>query len=424
MRFKYLFIMLLATITFRSFSQINIFSPYTRYGIGKPVFGGNGQNIALGNTSIGCRTKNTINSVNPASYTSQDSMSFVFNISLTNNLTQFNTTDLSENKYKFYFNDISIGFPITKWLKSSIGLKPYSSVGYSTKFELENENFGNFYYGLNGSGGFNKFYIGNSIEIAKRISVGFNFSYLFGSITHKIIIENSDYHIFDVRNSANYNAKGLQLNLGIQYYQKLLNNFRLTVGLIYDLNTNMNAYKDITYYNQTSYIYNNSEKVVTDTIMYVYNEKIDITIPQKIGAGFTLEYKEKISLYFDYSQQDWTNTPFQNINNSLSNSTSYNIGIEFVPNKYSFKRYSDHIRYRIGAFYSDSYLMVQDENLIDKGITAGLGLPLDNGKTMFNIAYEFGIFGTTNNNLVQENYNRFTFNLIIYDFWFFKRKFD
>jgi len=43
---------------------------------------------------------------------------------------------------------------------------------------------------------------------------------------------------------------------------------------------------------------------------------------------------------------------------------------------------------------------------------------------MLNIAYEYGKFGTTSKNLIQENYSRLTFNLVLYDFWFNQRKFE
>jgi hypothetical protein len=41
-----------------------------------------------------------------------------------------------------------------------------------------------------------------------------------------------------------------------------------------------------------------------------------------------------------------------------------------------------------------------------------------------NFSCSFGKRGTTENNLIEENYTAFGVNLTLYDFWFLKRKFQ
>jgi hypothetical protein len=62
--------------------------------------------------------------------------------------------------------------------------------------------------------------------------------------------------------------------------------------------------------------------------------------------------------------------------------------------------------------------------LTDFGISFGVGLPLKRSKTSFNLAFEWGQRGTTDDNLVKENYAKVTMNLTLHEFWFLKRKFE
>src|SRR3972149_7598212 len=110
MRLNYWTILVMIIFSPEASGQININSPYSRYGVGRQVFGGNGQNTGLGGTAIGFRAQNAINSINPASYTAQDTLSFILNIGMVCNYNMLKTSDLEDERLKSYFNDFSIGF--------------------------------------------------------------------------------------------------------------------------------------------------------------------------------------------------------------------------------------------------------------------------------------------------------------------------
>jgi len=73
--------------------------------------------------------------------------------------------------------------------------------------------------------------------------------------------------------------------------------------------------------------------------------------------------------------------------------------------------------------YND-YLMVNDYQLEDYGITFGLGLPVKSIRSSLNLSFTYGTRGTTDYNLVKENYGIVTFNVTLHDLWFRKRRFD
>ena len=80
--------------------------------------------------------------------------------------------------------------------------------------------------------------------------------------------------------------------------------------------------------------------------------------------------------------------------------------------------------YRLGGYYSNYYLQVNDIQLEDYGITFGVGLPIRTVKSSINVAFTLGTRGTTEYNLVKENYGIVTFNVTLHDLWFRKRRFD
>jgi hypothetical protein len=54
----------------------------------------------------------------------------------------------------------------------------------------------------------------------------------------------------------------------------------------------------------------------------------------------------------------------------------------------------------------------------------GMGLPLGGSKTMINLSYELGQRGKIDNVFIKETYGIFSLNLTLYDFWFYKQKYD
>src|ERR1035437_4194693 len=75
-------LLVLSLLIFAQFanSQNNTNSPYTRFGYGDISDNNNGEQKAMGGVSIGSRSSSSINTMNPASYSAVDSMTFMFDI--------------------------------------------------------------------------------------------------------------------------------------------------------------------------------------------------------------------------------------------------------------------------------------------------------------------------------------------------------
>ncbi len=82
------------------------------------------------------------------------------------------------------------------------------------------------------------------------------------------------------------------------------------------------------------------------------------------------------------------------------------------------------IRYRFGAYTSDTYLQLKNQQLKETAVSFGFGLPLKRSGTLLNLSAEFGQRGTTDEGLIKDNFARFKIGLVLSDIWFIKRKYD
>jgi hypothetical protein len=168
-----------------------------------------------------------------------------------------------------------------------------------------------------------------------------------------------------------------------------------------------------------------------DTLKYV-NDDGNILFPQRIGAGVTYVYDNKLLLGIDYIYQDWSKALFFDHDYALAKSSSLRFGMEYVPMPLTDTRkgkYWQRIKFRMGGHYTKSYVQVDGEQVNNYGISMGVGLPWKNEKklytnTYFNISYELGQRGTTDNGLLKEIYHIITIDLNLYDFWFLQPKYD
>jgi len=78
--------------------------------------------------------------------------------------------------------------------------------------------------------------------------------------------------------------------------------------------------------------------------------------------------------------------------------------------------------WRLGANYSNSYIKVNNKSTSDFAITAGIGFPFRTIKSILNIYMEYGKFGTTNFDMIKENYFRLGINFTLNENWFFKAR--
>ncbi len=403
--------------------SVNTYSPYSRYGVGQIPTRGFASTKAMGGISQTIRNPFGINYLNPASYTAQDSMSFILDFGMETGGTKYETLEQSATNGSGGIHHIAISFPMTKWWGASIGIVPYSHVGYKIKnYETDPillSSIGRIKYYHSGEGGINQAFIGNAFKL-KNLSVGFNLSYFFGSLDY---INEIVYPLDKQSSYANFKEKNsivigdVALSVGAQYtlfVNKEDNNY-FQFGATLDNESSIRA--------KRKYFAQSELAGSADTVSFKDSTYGQITFPRNISIGAAYNYKNKIFTSIEYSTQDWSNSMFLGTKQPLSNSQTYRFGVEYTPNRNDLKSYFKRVNYRFGSHYTNSYIKINNDQVNEYGVSAGFGFPFRNN-TKFNISFELGQRGTTNNNLVRETYGLFSLSLTFYDFWFIKRKYN
>src|SRR6185312_12525484 len=75
-----------------------------------------------------------------------------------------------------------------------------------------------------------------------------------------------------------------------------------------------------------------------------------------------------------------------------------------------------------GVYYGNSYLQINGEQIKDMGVTAGFGINSLKTPLAYSITFQYGVKGTTKNNLIRENYFNVTFNINYGSIWYTKGK--
>ncbi|MBS3774246.1 MAG: hypothetical protein KGY70_03575 [Bacteroidales bacterium] len=423
MRIKWIFIILSLALFYsiNSYSQKGIYSPYTRYGLGEMVDQNMGNTMGFGSITSGIRMNDVINYSNPASYTAQDTNSFIFDVGISANASLQRSSDDQITRRALGFDHLAIGFPVFRWWKSSIGIVPLSQVGYHVKTTTNPNGIDEMENRFEGEGGIRQFYIGNAFDLTKNLSVGVNYYYLFGNTTYNstaALPEDPYSGLF--QKDLNFHLRGSRFQTGLQYEFNLSENSNLTLGVSHDLSTNLDLEKSYEFF--SFYQYNDNQGVTRqDTIDRIQQTKDSkFQYPQGWSGGFALQGR-KLIFGADFEYQDWS-TLEEEFDN-LSDSYSLRGGMQYTPDEEALGSYLQRVDYRLGAFYKQSYLNLNNQQLKDFGITFGLGLPLRYNRTKFNIALKLGRRGTTSENLIEENYAMVNFNITFQDFWFIKQKY-
>lgn len=456
-----------------AFAQPSNNSPYARYGLGNMNYGVNVRTAGTGLTGIALREDSLsllINFVNPASYTSLGLTSF--DIGVYGNVATISSSTSSQNVNKANLSYFAFGFPVysirvknkadtvVKYDENdqvirninrrvvwggAFGLREFSSINYSVN-DIHNDTTGAFgttddfgyEYKFQGDGGLNQFFIGMGLSPFKNFSIGINASYLFGRMNRIQRLEFYDDYYFNVKKEEFTDVGGFYVDYGLQYTLPVKNRGHLlTFGATFahPMKVRANSTTLARTYTLTSY----GEDIPRDTMLYRVIKGGNISMPWKYGFGLNWRIGNKWTIGAEHNQELWsTYRDVNGKNDSLTDAWRTSAGIEFTPSvpetNRGFWAYFGKMYYRLGGHYAMTQYKINGVQLPDYGITLGLGFPLRKERTlkqhrpfmqsMINIAVEWGQRGTTNKNLLLENYWNFKIGFTLNGDWFNKYKYQ
>ena len=361
-----------AATALSTFAQTNgSNSPYSRYGVGLLADGGNAFNKAMAGTAYGMADSKQLNTLNPASYAAIDSLTFLFDFGLSLQNANVSAGGTKTNVKNTSVDYITAGFRIAPKLGMSLGLIPFSTVGYNTTSEkkissghddiTQTTTF-------SGDGGLHEAYLGlgwNAFSTPKHaLSVGANAGYLWGNLNHIVYMTFDDTNINSSRQVYDANLRTYKLDFGLQYAYSLGAKDRLTLGVVYGLGHDIN--RPACYYNQKT----SSSSILASDTLTAANA---FSLPHTLGAGITWSHGHSLRIGADYTLQKWGSAhspavvnvagePFYTaVKGNYTDRHRVSLGMEYVRNPESLK-WNHRIRYRLGLAYSTPYTKVDGQD--------------------------------------------------------------
>lgn len=387
-----------------------VMTPYSRYGYGILHDNATSAQRAMGGVGYAMSSGRQINAMNPASYASIDSLTFLFDMGIDATALWSKEGDMSGKNFGGGLDYITMQFPITKYMGASVGLLPFSSVGYSFGNKIDNGS--NTY---EGSGGLNQLYAGLSGRFFNHLSIGVNASYLFGTTINDIYAKTSagSTALFE----RVMQVRDWRIQAGIQYGFNIGEKNKVTLGAVFTPGKDLLG-------KTWGVQYDINTDAKPDTLGYT-STKGKYSLPNSWGGGINYEWDNRLMAEVDFTYQSWKDAKYSALEGfgdapRFDNRWEIAAGVQYIPKLRG--NYAQRIQYRLGGFYNHDYLLIHNNNIQEYGVTAGVGLPVNGFKTVVNLGFEYRHRQASPQALVKEDYFNITLGVNFNEMWFWKNK--
>ena len=400
-------------------------SPYSQFGIGTLTDQSQGMSRGMNGVGYALREGNMVNTLNPASYSSIDSLTMIFDMGLSGQMTNFKEGNVSRNASIANFEYVTGSFRAWKNVGVTFGVLPYSNVGYDYVTTSRDTETGTLTQSYTGSGGLHQLFLGMGWRIFKPLSIGVNASYLWGSIDRSVT-PSASAASNTLTKKYSTTISSYKLDFGLQWQQKIGKTDRLTLGAVAGLGHNLK--------NQAEMSISSLNSVSSST--YADTTKIAdaMELPMSFGAGVAYNRNGKLTVAADFTLEKWGSTDFpgnvsgtgyQKMSGLLKDRTKVNVGGDWLPNPEG-RKYLEHVHYRIGAGYATPYYKINGQDgPSELSISDGVVLPIINAynkRSLLNIIAQWVHASATN--FITENTFRINIGVTFNERWFMKWKVD
>lgn len=415
---------LLILIVYFIRSQSLTVSPYSYFGIGERKFD---TDVVLRSMAGGLSSTyisdlgNEVNYSNPAAnmnlfYTS-------FNVSMDLEYDQFKTSTEKSTYRNGNISNISLAFPLGKKTKIGIGFQPFSALGFDVSIR-DNTNDPAVSLKYKGRGGLNSLHNFISYNLSKEVALGLRTNLLFGSFEKEAeaLVDGASL-ITGLKTRSSMNT--LMFTPGFVWSKPLKNSKKFVIGGTYSFSNNLNTDTEILH---RTYFYTQAgSQFGIDTIQYIRTGEKS-RFAQEASFGISLGKELKWQIGADVRWRGLSDMQMVGNNYNFNDSFRYSLGGFWIPDINSYRNYVSKIWYRAGVYYETTGLTLNNTEINQLGVNFGLGLPIGKKSrqdpSMFNLGFEYGIRGTTDNSLIQENFFLIKVGLVLDDRWFRKSVFD
>ncbi len=419
-------------------SSINVFSPYSMYGLGEINQPGSQSVRSMGGAGVAQRTPAAVNLLNPAAYSVTMNRSVLFNFGLEaqNYYLSQSKPDASKAKSSYNtvnFHDIALQLPLAKRLGLGFSLTPYSSVGYRLYGREVLSDVGLAEYDYEGEGDITQVKLGVGWEVFKNFSIGAAAQYYWGNIdryfTMTIIPYTGDGSMSypSTKGTHIYSVSRFKGQFGFQYSPLYNRKNILTIGATYDLGGDLKP-------RVTNKVTVNGS---FESDARAEEEYLEVRLPGQVVAGIYYE-NAQFAISADYVYQNWgsrnhtTEPAAGGFAVAYCDTHTVKMGVEWTPNRNDVRLFLRRWHYRAGFNYGDYHQTFGGKRVPQYAVTLGIGIPVKfGGFSSIDIGMEYGQRGKdeiigANVGMIRQQYLKFSvaFSLFGEDYWFVRPKYD
>ena len=399
-----------SVLALSAFAQVES-SPYSMYGYGILSDNASAAQRQMGGVGYGMNSSRNINVMNPASYAAIDSLTFLFDMGVDFSSIISKENGVSETRYGGGLEYITMQFPLSNRFGMSIGLLPYSSIGYSFGTSVADGALA-----MTGTGGLNQAYVGFSSKIFKGLSLGINASYLFGSNLSEIYATTDDGEMSAYERLMQ--VRDFHIQLGAQYTVPIDKKSSLTLGVVYSPKKTLLGHT----WSLKARMNSEGTKEKIDTLSDI-SLRNNYELPHTFGVGLAYNFDKRLSAGLDFTFQKWSDVKYTEIElgdfQSFADRWKIAGGFEYQPTLRG--SWLKRITYRAGLFYNRDYITIDNDNVKDYGFAFGFGIPTSGGKSIINLGLEYR-HRDAGSKYLSENFFNVMLGFKINEMWFWKNK--
>jgi hypothetical protein len=419
----------LLTLTSLGVMAQNNFQPYSQFGLGEIDDGFYNRTSGMGETGIAYRSNRFLINNNPASFSALTNQYFTMEMSLRGTYINYAgqpVAPASTESGDITFRRLVLGIKAAKFWGTSIGLVPFATQNYEFNVPYyvlgSNQVVANQYY--TGHGSVNKAYWAHSFEFFHHLSLGVEAAYIFGDLNQKNILQNPITGASEASTQNDIYLQNIRMTYGMQLYGHVGKHWDYVLGGVYQQKAALLASPNKTVGTGTD--------TATSTGGGLYNAQAPdyyMYLPNSYGGGISITHNHHYTWVADYRYQDWNGVQRQNTypgqDYNVISSERASLGFEVSKRKIFYNNLVELGYFQSGVYYGKNYLQINGTQIKDMGVTVGFGVNSLKTPLAYNIILNYGIKGTTSNNLIRENYINVSFVLNYGTIWYTKgRKFD
>jgi len=394
---------------------------YSRFGTGIPLTNNTATERSMGIIGVSFSEAGSPSLANPAFWGSGVFSRIAANFDFTSYSIEDSTSTGVNSLLKI--GSFQAVFPLSKnKLGLSIALYPETRSSYNVN-SIQSLSIGNetedFLSNRTGSGGITKFEVGLGYRVFKNFSVGYapSYSFLTEKENESVSFNNTATNITTQRT----NGTSFSHRFGVLFGGRNIFSSEdvIQLGGTLTLPTNFNAKRET----ETTKIVGTQEEIV----QLGSSISRDVSLPLKVGAGVTYFLNSKFNASVEFQSAKWGDADYgfsDRDENAFKDKNVFGMGFQFHPYKSRSTNFLANFKYSAGISYDTGHLKVNGNDIETLWFSAGLGLLSPNlrSSSSFDLSFQYGIRGTTNQGLVKENIFGINLSVNLTELMFLRRK--